>query len=300
MAKSSELTNITKRNMRGETEIGISEGFNLFSVLGDEKSTAFTFRLEEESETKIKAKYIKAFFFGLKKLLSTEEYTKILQRLRPDEEDVEKNDLQYDAAVRLLKSREKFERIREYYPWQGGKDFNKLFFANLLYYIQSVDKIRNQVRAWKLSHKEEVRAYNERYRKANPEKIKEKHKTYGIRHRETLKYKNTVYYLAHKEEISNKKKEYYETNKAEICKRVREYQEKNHEKVLHDLKAYRLTHKDEIKEYNRKYKETHRDELNAKKREKRAREKAERQAAALAAVSEGMTLQNAVQPISYT
>jgi len=71
--------------------------------------------------------------------------------------------------------------------------------------------------------REEIKKYQEGYRKL---------------HKEELNRKNKLRYLTNKEKILNQKKEYYLINKIEILKQRQEYYLKNSKKIILRIKNY--------------------------------------------------------------
>ena len=278
MSKASEFANITRRNIRGDKEIG-EDGYNMFSTIAAPYSTAFAEKLEEASDVdgkEARRRYIRAFLYGLKKVLPEEQFMKIRNGMKSDH-DI--SCITLGTASQLLKQKQKFEKLKELFPWDGAGTYERRFFDQIQRLDEKRGKINNRRKKWYIEHREHRRKkqfeYQQRYLENGG---REKHNEYNRRYKEL-----------HKEELRIKNREYKVRKRMENIEQYRAQCRIRYEK-----------NREKIRAQSRDRYAARKEETNAKKREKRAREKAERQAAALAAVSEGMTLQNAVQPISYT
>jgi hypothetical protein len=130
---------------------------------------------------------------------------------------------------------------------------------------------REKRRAYRNSHRDEIRAYNKGYRDFHKEEIKAYKRAYRSIHGEERKAyhreKAKAYYAAYREERKAYQKNYYAANREKRIAYQKAYAAAHPEKRLASKKAYYAVHREEIrakaKAYQRRYDESHRDQKRA-------------------------------------
>lgn len=132
------------------------------------------------------------------------------------------------------------------------------------YYKANKDRIDARNRAYAEAHAEEIKAYRKQYHQEHAEDILERRKAYAAANWEAIAEYQQKYHLDHKEEHNAYSRQYRLEHLAEVKAKGKQWRE-NHKE---HLKAYRAAN---------------RERDNAKARERYAKKKAARAAAALEA-----------------
>jgi hypothetical protein len=130
---------------------------------------------------------------------------------------------------------------------------------------------REKRRAYRNSHRDEIRAYNRAYQNSHKEEIKAYKRAYRSIHGEERKTydreKAKAYYASYREERKAYQETYYAANREKRIAYQKAYAAAHPEKRLASKKAYYAAHREKIrakaKAYQRRYDESHRDQKRA-------------------------------------
>lgn len=89
------------------------------------------------------------------------------------------------------------------------------------------------------SHKKEIKAYKENYRKINKNKINKARKVYEEAHKKEISIRRKKHYQNNKEKL----KQYCQDNKEKFALRIKQYYQDNKETIALKAKRYRQTEK---------------------------------------------------------
>lgn len=295
-SKSYELGNIIYRNISADAEIG-EDGFNLFSTLSDVNSTKFAEKLEINSDAPMRKKYVRGFVYGLKKILSAEEYDFVFNERKTTERGQVLVSF-CDVAQKILKARNKFEKLKALYPWEGVATFERRLFNTFelflqkgqftrekskKYYEDNRQEFLSKAREYRLNNQNKIIAGRKAYYLKNKDKILEKDRLYRENNKDKIRARTATYYKNNGDKIKLKNKSYVERNKEKVAARIKAYYEKNKESILLKQKERRENIKDKIrayyveyhkknkesrKAYNKEYRQNNYDRINAQRRKK--------------------------------
>jgi 5-methylcytosine-specific restriction endonuclease McrA len=116
------------------------------------------------------------------------------------------------------------------------------------------------------------RAYNRAYKASHKEDIRRQTRAYRAAHREQIRRQTRAYKVAHKEELAAKRRVYVAANKEKIAAQRRAYVATNKEKIAARTRAYKVAHRSEIRVQERAYKAAHPDLVAATRARRKARE----------------------------
>ena len=272
--------------------------------------SAEEYYLEGEDEL-AKAKFLKGFQGYLRKVFSKQE-REFLRRLMGGKEKphevgramgVDWFKYMHDIQRRAYKNIKPLIKLSELTGWTRAEEFTAALLKRLSLLEDGADvvdilpeaknraKIRAAMKAEREHAKEEKNNSYRIYCALHPEKIKAKDKRYYQAHREKIIAQKIAYQKANREKVLAQKREHYQAHKQEMRAKTAAYEKANREKIRETKRLYREANREKLREYQRewarKYNAANREKVRERKRAYKARKKAEREAAKLAALEAG-------------
>jgi hypothetical protein len=125
--------------------------------------------------------------------------------------------------------------------------YNQEYFKN--YYVINAKKLKDNVRLYREKNKENIKAYQDRYRITHAKEKKEYDRLYRLKTKGYQKEYYKTYRVLNADKLKEKARLYREKNKNHIKIYLKKYNSINKERLSRMKKIYALTHKDERNKY---------------------------------------------------
>jgi len=132
------------------------------------------------------------------------------------------------------------------------------------------EKQRADMHQYYVTHKEERREYQRRWRAANAVRVRLQHQIYAVTHKEEIDAHRREYRMAHRAEIAATHRAYALVHKDEIQTQRRAYRAAHKEEINAKNRAYRAAHREKLLAYTREWRAQHPEEIAALGRAYRA------------------------------